>query len=86
MNPLQRRADLTTDPLGVDLPQPKLCDVGREVAEYYQVDKVQDVFQFGIVVFFCLLGVLPWQKADRADPNFQEFCAWRDKRSSKVNL
>ena len=24
------------------------------------------------------------QKADRADPNFQEFCAWRDKRSGKV--
>ena len=33
MDPLQRRADLTTDPLGVDLPQPELRDVGREVAE-----------------------------------------------------
>lgn len=60
--------------------------VAKHANEYYQVDRVQDVFQFGIVVFFCLLGVLPWQKADRTDPNFQEFCAWREKRSSKVEL
>ena len=75
--------------------------VHKRANEYYQVDKVQDIFQFGIVIFFCLLGVLPWQvcclntilsshwrpfqKADTADPNFLEFCAWRDKRSSKVN-
>ena len=48
------------------------------------MDRVQDVFQFDIVLFFCLLGVLPWQKADRTDPNFQDFCSWREKRSSKV--
>jgi len=58
--------------------------VAKHANEYYQVDRVQDVFQFGIVVFFCLLGVLPWQKADRTDPNYQDFCAWREKRSSKV--
>ena len=33
----------------------------KHANEYYQVDTVQDVFQFGIVIFFCLLGVLPWQ-------------------------
>ena len=60
--------------------------VAKHANEYYQVDRVQDVFQFGIVVFFCLLGVLPWQKADRTDPNYQDFCAWREKRSSKVRL
>jgi len=58
--------------------------VARHANEYYQVDKVQDVFQFGIVVFFCLQGVLPWQKADRTDPHFAEFCSWREKRTSKV--
>jgi len=58
--------------------------VAKHANEYYQVDRVQDVFQFGIVLFFCLLGVLPWQKADRTDPNFQDFCSWREKRSSKV--
>ena len=35
--------------------------VHKRANEYYQVDKVQDIFQFGIVIFFCLLGVLPWQ-------------------------
>jgi serine/threonine-protein kinase SBK len=58
--------------------------VAKHANEYYQVDKVQDVFQFGIVVFFCLLGVLPWQKADRTDPHFAEFSSWREKRTSKV--
>ena len=60
--------------------------VAKHANEYYQVDRVQDVFQFGIVVFFCLLGVLPWQKADRTDPNYLDFCAWREKRSSKVKV
>ena len=36
--------------------------VHKHANEYYQVDKVQDVFQFGIVIFFCqseiLLGLL----------------------------
>ena len=38
--------------------------VAKHANEWYQVDRVQDVFQFGIVVFFCLQGVLPWQKVD----------------------
>jgi len=58
--------------------------VARHANEYYQVDRVQDVFQFGIVVFFCLQGILPWQRADTRDPHFQEFCQWRRKRSSKI--
>lgn len=33
MDPLQRRAHLTADPLGVQLPQPELRDVGGEVPE-----------------------------------------------------
>jgi hypothetical protein len=37
---------------------------------------IQDVFQFGIVVFFCTFGILPWQRADAADPNFAEFLSW----------
>ena len=82
-----------------------------------QVDRVQDVFQFGIVVFYCLQvnsmkkkvpgiiiiiiiiitviliiiimdcqGILPWQKADLADPYFSEFCSWRSKRNGKVTI
>jgi serine/threonine protein kinase len=48
-----------------------------------QVDRVQDVFQFGIVIFFCLFGSLPWQRADVTDPNFAHFYAWRSKKTSK---
>jgi len=56
--------------------------VGHPV--YNQVDRVQDVFQFGIVLLYCLLGVLPWQKPDNTDSNFNQFSLWRRKKSSKV--
>ncbi|TRY77392.1 hypothetical protein TCAL_00140 [Tigriopus californicus] len=57
--------------------------VAKHANEYYQVDKVQDVFQFGIVLFFCLFGILPWQRADVTDPYYSEFFAWRSKKTSK---
>uniref|UniRef100_A0A0K2T9A4 Serine/threonineprotein kinase, putativelike [Tribolium castaneum] n=1 Tax=Lepeophtheirus salmonis TaxID=72036 RepID=A0A0K2T9A4_LEPSM len=54
----------------------------RHANEYYQVDKMQDIFQFGIVIFFCLFGILPWQKADtKTDPHFGDFYSWRNKKS-----
>ncbi|CAB4060755.1 SBK [Lepeophtheirus salmonis] len=40
----------------------------RHANEYYQVDKMQDIFQFGIVIFFCLFGILPWQKKQTLKP------------------
>ncbi|XP_023329581.1 serine/threonine-protein kinase SBK1-like [Eurytemora carolleeae] len=58
--------------------------VGKHAKEYYQVDRVQDVFQFGIVLLYCLLGVLPWQKPDNTDSNFNQFSLWRRKKSSKI--
>jgi len=58
--------------------------VAKHANEYYQVDRVQDVFQFGIVIFFCQFGILPWQRADVTDPNFAEFINWRRKKTSKV--
>ena len=57
--------------------------VAKRAHEYYGVDRTQDVFQFGIVAFFCLFGSLPWQRADVTDPNYAEFFAWRAKKSSK---
>ncbi len=57
--------------------------VVKHANEYYQVDRVQDVFQFGIVTFFCLFGILPWQRADITDPNYSEFYSWRSKKTSK---
>ncbi len=52
----------------------------------YRVDRSQDVFQFGVVTFFCVFGALPWQRAggpdpsDAADPGYAEFAAWRAKK------
>ena len=56
--------------------------VAKNANDFYQVDRVQDVFQFGIVIFFCLFAILPWQRADTTDPNFAEFVVWRNKKSS----
>lgn len=35
-----------------------------------------DVWQFGIVIFVCLTGCLPWQKAARDDPRFVRYLNW----------
>lgn len=57
--------------------------VALHTNDNYQVDKMQDVFQFGVVTFFCLFGILPWQRADVTDPNYSEFFSWRSKKTSK---
>lgn len=56
----------------------------KRANEYYQVDRGQDVFQFGVVIFFCVAGILPWQRADLTDPHFAEFLAWRTKKTAKL--
>ena len=48
--------------------------VAKHANEYYQVDRYQDVFQFGIVVFFCLFGRLPWQVKHYNDKSIRTFC------------
>lgn len=35
-----------------------------------------DVWQYGIVVFVCLTGCLPWQKAAPDDPRYVSYCHW----------
>jgi serine/threonine-protein kinase SBK len=35
-----------------------------------------DVWQFGIVVFVCLTGCLPWQKAALDDPRYTRYLYW----------
>lgn len=37
---------------------------------YYRTDRCHDVWQFGIVVFVCLTGCLPWQRAAHDDPRY----------------
>ncbi|XP_073968889.1 serine/threonine-protein kinase meng-po-like isoform X2 [Rhodnius prolixus] len=44
--------------------------------ETYKCETCHDVWQFGIVVFVCLTGCLPWQKAALDDPRYSRFIYW----------
>nr|XP_017001847.1 serine/threonine-protein kinase SBK1 isoform X3 [Drosophila takahashii] len=43
----------------------------------YKADPSHDVWQFGIVIFVCLTGCLPWQKAASDDPRYVRYVAWQ---------
>ncbi|XP_073947362.1 serine/threonine-protein kinase meng-po-like [Choristoneura fumiferana] len=42
----------------------------------YKALITHDVWQFGIVIFICLTGCLPWQKAAFDDPRYTSFFNW----------
>ncbi|XP_050534839.1 serine/threonine-protein kinase meng-po [Daktulosphaira vitifoliae] len=42
----------------------------------YKVDTSHDVWQFAVVLFVCLTGCLPWQKASSEDPRFVSYVYW----------
>ncbi|PSN56873.1 hypothetical protein C0J52_00658 [Blattella germanica] len=44
--------------------------------ETYKAETSHDVWQFGIVVFVCLTGCLPWQKAGSDDPRYVRYLHW----------
>lgn len=37
-----------------------------------------DIWQFGIVLFVCLTGCLPWQKAGTDDPRYVRYLVWQN--------
>lgn len=37
-----------------------------------------DLWQFGIVLFVCLTGCLPWQKAASDDPRYMRYFVWQN--------
>ncbi|KAI4470064.1 serine/threonine-protein kinase sbk1 [Holotrichia oblita] len=43
----------------------------------YMASTSHDVWQFGIVVFVCLTGCLPWQKAAMDDPRYARYLSWQ---------
>ncbi|XP_030558200.1 serine/threonine-protein kinase MARK2 isoform X1 [Drosophila novamexicana] len=43
----------------------------------YKADPSHDVWQFGIVIFVCLTGCLPWQKASSEDPRYVRYLVWQ---------
>ncbi|XP_075166957.1 uncharacterized protein LOC142239080 [Haematobia irritans] len=44
----------------------------------YKADPNHDVWQFGIVIFVCLTGCLPWQKAASDDPRYVRYLLWQN--------
>ncbi|XP_050429567.1 serine/threonine-protein kinase meng-po isoform X2 [Adelges cooleyi] len=42
----------------------------------YKVETSHDVWQFAVVLFVCLTGCLPWQKASSEDPRFVGYVYW----------
>ncbi|CAG9793718.1 unnamed protein product [Diatraea saccharalis] len=49
----------------------KLC-----VDTSYKALITHDIWQFGIVIFICLTGCLPWQKAAFDDPRYTSYYNW----------
>ncbi|RVE50620.1 hypothetical protein evm_004744 [Chilo suppressalis] len=49
----------------------KLC-----VDTTYKALIAHDIWQFGIVIFICLTGCLPWQKAAFDDPRYTSYYGW----------
>ncbi|KAJ3664372.1 hypothetical protein Zmor_008549 [Zophobas morio] len=43
----------------------------------YMTNTSHDVWQFGIVIFVCLTGCLPWQKAALDDPRYSRYHSWQ---------
>ncbi|KAI5694797.1 hypothetical protein M8J75_005643 [Diaphorina citri] len=48
----------------------------RNTDETYKAETSQDIWQFAIVVFVCLTGCLPWQKAAPDDPRYSRYLYW----------
>ncbi|XP_014271259.1 serine/threonine-protein kinase meng-po isoform X1 [Halyomorpha halys] len=45
--------------------------------QLYECNTSHDVWQFGIAIFICLTGCLPWQKAAPDDPRFGRYLLWQ---------
>lgn len=43
----------------------------------YKADPSHDVWQFAIVIFVCLTGCLPWQRASHDDPRYVRYLTWQ---------
>ncbi|XP_065367462.1 serine/threonine-protein kinase meng-po isoform X2 [Calliphora vicina] len=55
---------------------PEVLDIKPEGT--YKADPSHDVWQFAIVIFVCLTGCLPWQKAASDDPRYVRYLIWQN--------
>lgn len=53
---------------------PEICQL--VVHENYYTHSSSDVWQVGILLFVCLTGSEPWDRADISDPGFTEYTDW----------
>lgn len=61
---------------------PEICQL--VVHENYYTHTSSDVWQVGILLFVCLTGSEPWDRADITDPGFTEYTDWLRRKSLKV--
>lgn len=62
---------------------PEVCEVLD--IEKYHCHPGNDVWQLGVVIFVCLTGSTPWQKADEIlDPHYKTFTRWKSRRVIKM--
>ncbi|XP_066602165.1 uncharacterized protein [Prorops nasuta] len=55
---------------------PEVLQINTDVT--YKALTSHDVWQFGIVLFVCLTGCLPWQKAALDDPRYARYLNWHN--------
>ncbi|KAL1128913.1 hypothetical protein AAG570_013447, partial [Ranatra chinensis] len=51
--------------------------LATNIDQTYKCQSSHDVWQFAIVVFVCLTGCLPWQKAALDDPRYVRYLSWQ---------
>ncbi|XP_018323058.1 serine/threonine-protein kinase meng-po-like [Agrilus planipennis] len=54
---------------------PEVLEVKTD--DSYKAETTHDVWQYGIVIFVCLTGCLPWQKAALDDPRYVRYHSWQ---------
>lgn len=52
------------------------CSKKNNKINAFRVETSHDVWQFAVVLFVCLTGCLPWQKASTEDPRFVGYVYW----------
>ncbi|CAG9770510.1 unnamed protein product [Ceutorhynchus assimilis] len=55
---------------------PEILEIS--VDDSYICNISHDIWQFGIVIFVCLTGCLPWQKAAHDDPRYVRYISWQN--------
>ncbi|XP_075225689.1 serine/threonine-protein kinase meng-po isoform X2 [Lycorma delicatula] len=53
---------------------PEVLQINND--DTYKAETCHDVWQFAIVIFVCLTGCLPWQKAALDDPRYARYLYW----------